>query len=323
MPHVNTHYQNIPVIDMSYYYDGTKYDVKKLANDVKEIYTTIGFAYIINHDISHNLIDNILIEAKRFHSLPVEEKLSIKQNKSFRGYMPLKSSTTKDSSLKIVTKSPNVNESFIIANNADYENKIVSPNDYYDLMGENQWPTSLSDFKENVTAYNLAVLNLANDLLKIFAVAFNYPYEQIAKIFSNPTTILRMLHYPSQPLQKENDFGFAPHTDSGFLTILLQDEVGGLLVQKTDGDWIDVAPKKYAFILNSGDMVSSFTNGKFISTPHCVKNNYEKSRFSIPFFFDPNMNTCVEPLTPFKDLDNDFEPFIYGKHLLKRLNSNY
>jgi isopenicillin N synthase-like dioxygenase len=323
MQHENTHYQNIPVIDMSYYYNDTKYDIKKLANDIKEIYTTIGFAYIINHNVPHNLIDRILIEAKRFHSLSIKEKLSIKQNKSFRGYMPLKSSTTKDSSLKIVTKSPNVNESFIIANNDDYENKIILPNDYYDLLGENQWPISLPDFKKNVTTYNSNVLNLANDLLKIFAMAFNYPYEQIAKSFINPTTILRMLHYPAQPLQKQSEFGFAPHTDSGFLTILLQDEIGGLLVQKTDGNWIDVAPRKYSFILNSGDIVSSFTNGKFISTPHYVKNNYKQSRFSIPFFFDPNMSAYIEPLVPFKDLGNNFEPFIYGKHLLKRLNSNY
>ena len=132
-----------------------------------------------------------------------------------------------------------------------------------------------------------------------------------------------MLHYPAQEFQLNNQFGFAPHTDSGFLTILLQDEVGGLQVQKTDGDWIDVEPQKYALILNSGNVISSLTNGEFISTPHRVKNNYKKSRVSIPFFFDPNMSAQIQALARFNHGKVNVESFIYGEHLLKRLNANY
>ncbi|MDR3474143.1 MAG: 2OG-Fe(II) oxygenase family protein, partial [Devosia sp.] len=130
--------------------------------------------------------------------------------------------------------------------------------------------------------------------------------------------------YPEHP-DDADLFGAAPHTDYGFITLLTQDEVGGLEVRNRHGQWIAAPPIAGAYVMNVGDILERWTNGRFASTPHRVRNLKPRDRYSIPFFFDPDMSARVEcPPRALQDTgETKYEPVVYGEYLLDRLNRNY
>ena len=143
---------------------------------------------------------------------------------------------------------------------------------------------------------------------------------------SPPATALRLIHYPPSPKTAPEDlFGIHPHTDCGFLTIPAQDDVGGLQVRTVAGDWIDVPYRPECFVLNIGDILARWTSGRFNSTPHRVINKSDqRSRYSIGMFFDPNLETVVEPLPQFAESGAAVaEPIRYGDYFAMRLDANY
>jgi isopenicillin N synthase-like dioxygenase len=148
----------------------------------------------------------------------------------------------------------------------------------------------------------------------------------MAPYFAQPTTFLRMLHYPPQaPDSADDAFGSAPHTDYGCLTVLCQDSNGGLEVRRNDGTWLKATPIPGTFVVNVADMLSRWTNGRWQSTPHRVKNLSGKDRYSNPYFFDMDMDVIVECVPTCTDAANPprFPPVRYGDYLLERLNRNY
>ena len=105
------------------------------------------------------------------------------------------------------------------------------------------------------------------------------------------------IHYPPVGNQAdENLWGVAEHTDYGMLTLLLQDDVGGLQVQTKAGNWIDAPPVDGTFVVNLGDMLEVWANGAFTARPHRVRAPKEKDRYSVAFFFNPNLKTIVSTI---------------------------
>ena len=144
----------------------------------------------------------------------------------------------------------------------------------------------------------------------------------VMKSFDTPTFWLRLLHYPPIPKNSPSDlYGSAPHTDFGCLTILAQDEIGGLQVQTTEGEWIDVPKLEGSFVVNVGDMLSRYTNGILRSTPHRVINKSGRERFSCPFFFDPHTTAIVQPLKGTGE--PKFSPINFSEFLREELEASY
>ena len=144
----------------------------------------------------------------------------------------------------------------------------------------------------------------------------------ILNSFETPTIWLRLLHYPPIPKSSPNDlYGSAPHTDFGCLTILTQDGIGGLQVQTKNGDWIDIPKVEGSFVVNVGDMLHRLTNGLLRSTPHRVINKSGQERFSCPFFFDPHVNTNIQPLQGTGK--PKFSPINFGEFLKTELEASY
>ncbi|WP_242045365.1 2OG-Fe(II) oxygenase family protein [Anabaena catenula] len=112
---------------------------------------------------------------------------------------------------------------------------------------------------------------------------------------ANPLTLFRIFNYPPDwaVLNSESTWGVGEHTDYGILTILKQDNSGGLQI-KSKSRWIDAPPLSGSFICNIGDMLELMTGGLYKSTPHRVKNISAKNRLSFPFFFDPNFDVEVK-----------------------------
>jgi isopenicillin N synthase-like dioxygenase len=109
---------------------------------------------------------------------------------------------------------------------------------------------------------------------------------------ANPTLLFRVFEYPAATAE---GWGVGEHTDYGLLTLLAQDENGGLLV-KTPNGWIEAPPIEGALVCNIGDMLDRLTGGVYRSTPHRVRNLSGKSRLSFPFFFDPGWDAEIVPL---------------------------
>lgn len=323
MSHQQGVFSEIPVIDVGPLADGSMAGLTEVAEAVDFAYSQVGFAYIVNHGIDQALIDGIFAASAQFHALPRAEKLKLEINEFHRGFIPINTSTPKTSSIAKVTK-PNQSESFMMMHELAADDPDVLAG--APLAGPNQWPESLPDFAPAVRAYNQALVGLARRLVQAISVALGAGPIGLDPYFERPTTFLRMLYYPPQPAQSPEDlFGSAPHTDYGFITILLQDDVGGLQVRNTAGEWIDAPYMPGAFVMNTADILHRWSNGRLISTPHRVINRSGRARYSNPFFFDPDMKAEIVPLPSCVSPDRpaQYEPVVYGDYLMARLRSNH
>lgn len=309
----------LPVIDLGGL--GTPARDAAIARELDAAFGGIGFAYFANTPISQAQQDAIFAASRAFHALPMDAKRAIAMNEFHRGYMAPKTSVIQTSSVAKVTK-PNDSESFMFM----HEVPPDDPRFGLPLQGPNQWPAELPGFRAEVLGYQAAMEAFCRALLRPVALALDLPADYLLPFFAKPTTFLRLLHYPPQPADAAADeFGSAPHTDYGFLTLLLQDMSGGLEVRRKDGAWLRATPVRGTYVVNVADMLARWTNGRWQSTPHRVKNLSGNDRYSCPYFFDMDMDATVAVLPSCVDAANPprHPPVLYGDYLLERLNKNY
>lgn len=307
-----TEFTDIPVLDLAPLVAGG--DTTQLARDFARAYGETGFGYVINHGIDRALRAAVFDASRRFHALPEAAKQAIALNAAHRGYIAINTSTDVNSDLAEVTK-PNQSASFMMMR----EDAVADPAVY--LSGPNQWP-ELEGFRAACEAYAAALTGLGQQLMGLALEAIGAVDRAILEAFEVPTIWLRLLHYPPQPPQAPEDlYGSAPHKDFGCLTILAQDDVGGLQVQTPAGRWVDAAPMADAFVVNVGDMLHRLTNGRLLSTPHRVINASGRERYSVPFFFDPHVSAEIAPLPGTGPAR--FEPLNFGDFLRGELEAGY
>lgn len=307
---------DLPIIDLQEFRFEAG-DADRIARQIDAAFCDIGFCYLVNTGVSQESIDNAFEASRRFHAMPEAAKRAIAINPWHRGYMAPKTSLIVTSSVAKVSQ-PNNSESFMIMNEVpDDDPRFGEP-----LQGPNQWPADLPGFREAVVAYEAAARRLAEGFTRLVARALSLPDDWFAPHFRQPTTFLRMLHYPPQPDARDDEFGSAPHTDYGFLTFLLQDQVGGLQVRRRDGSWITATPMPGAYVINVADLLAYWSGGRWQSTPHQVRNVSAVDRYSIPFFYDPSMETDVRVVPTCRSGD-ETEAINYGTYLMERLDKNY
>ncbi|MEM7057539.1 MAG: 2OG-Fe(II) oxygenase family protein [Pseudomonadota bacterium] len=317
-----TEFTEIPVLDVSALHRDDPAATQRLAEEFRMAYGTTGFGYIVNHGVPQDLIDRVFAASARFHALPRAEKMKVELNALHRGFIPINTSTDVNSKLAEV-KRPNQSESFMMMREDGPDAPDVLAGAY--LAGPNQWP-DLAGFREDVTAYHDALVDLGQKLMRLAAMSIDADPEDLAPAFERPTTWLRLLFYPpTDPTEDDDLYGSAPHTDFGCLTILAQDDVGGLQVQTPAGAWIDAPRLPGSFVVNVGDMLHRWSNGRLLSTPHRVINRSGRERYSCPFFFDPNVATRIAPLPCCTGPDEPakFEPLIFGDFLRGELEAGY
>ena len=317
-----TEFSEIPVIDIGALRSGDQSAVVQIAAEFAEAYGTSGFGYIVNHGVEQSLVDAVFEASRRFHALPDDKKLAVELNDLHRGFIPINTSTDVNSSVAEV-KRPNQSESFMMMREDGPTSPDVRAGAY--LAGPNQWP-DLDGFREALVAYHDCLSELGCRLMRIAALAIGAEPEEVLPAFERPTTWLRLLHYPPMPLLSADDlYGSAPHRDFGCLTILAQDNVGGLQVQTPSGKWVDAPAIPGSFVVNVGDMLHRWSNGRLLSTPHRVINRSGRERFSCPFFFDPNVATEIAPLSCCVTADRPaaFAPINFGEFLRGELEAGY
>jgi len=291
----------------------------KLARAFDAACRAFGFCYIVNHGVDDTVRQSAFAQSAAFHALPLEEKQRIRINAANRGYMGMASSVIVTSSIEKATK-PNLSESFMLMH------EVAPDAEPGPLDGPNQWPERPAGFRGAITAYDTVLRGLGRQMTRMIAVAFGLPPDGLDAYFRQPTTFLRLLHYPPTPPDAgEKQYGSAPHTDYGFITILAQDDRGGLQVRSRDHRWIDATPIEGALVVNIGDMGARWSNGRWHSTPHRVINRSGTDRYSLPYFYDMAADAVVAPLPTCisAEAPAQYPPVRYSDYLMERIDANY
>jgi isopenicillin N synthase-like dioxygenase len=166
------------------------------------------------------------------------------------------------------------------------------------LHGRNQFPDD-GELRTVVLDWLDALRPVADAVMRAIALGLGLPAEWFEQhLTDDPTILFRIFHYPPEPAGgvSATQWGVGEHTDYGLLTLLAQDQLGGLEVRALDGSWINVEPRPGAIVCNLGDMLERLTGGRYRSTPHRVRNTSGASRLSFPYFFDPSWDATVPTL---------------------------
>lgn len=291
----------IPILDLGPYRAGVPGAIEQLAREMRYACTEVGFYYVKNHGIEDAVVDRAFAESARFHALPLAEKLRLKVNEHKIGYIAMETALTRHTTVS-TDKRPNLYAAFCVR-------RDLAPDDPDVLAGKrfcapNQWPENLPGFREGVNGFFNALLGLGRGMLPIYATALSLPRDYFDAAFAKPLINYQMNYYPHQESFDGSQFGVAPHSDSGFITILAQARVPGLEIGTRDGRWVTAPVLPGHFLINTGDLLRRWTNDLFLSTPHRVINSSRQERYSVPLFFNPDPDTLIECLPTCTSADN-------------------
>jgi isopenicillin N synthase-like dioxygenase len=287
----------LPVLDFSRLTQGDA-EAAAFRTELREATHDYGFFYLVGHGVPQELIDRIMLIARRFFDLPEADKLAIEnlQSPHFRGYTRVGGELTQG---KVDWREQ-------IDIGTEREPVAITPDtpDYMRLEGPNQWPTALPELREVVTEWYDELTRVSLTLLREWALSLGADEHVFDAAFAErPSTLIKIVRYPGKS-DPEPTVGAGPkqgvgaHKDSGVLTLLLVEPgKGGLQVEK-DGEWIDAPPIAGAFVVNIGELLEVATNGYLKATVHrVISPRIGDDRISIPFFYSPALDATI-PVLP-------------------------
>lgn len=289
----NFRMEHPPLIDVGALVDAhaTAAQREAVAREIDAAARAWGFFYVANHGVKASLVDDVVRLARAFFAQDETEKLRIPMaagGRAWRGFFPAGGELT--------SGRPDWKEGLYLGSELGPDHPRVR--DGVILHGANLWP-GIPGFREKVLAYLDALELLGHALMRGCALGLGLPPAWFDEHGTrNPLLLLRFFNYPTRPVDPgvAAAWGVGEHTDYGLLTILWQDDVGGLQVKTREG-WRDAPPVPGTFVCNIGDMLDRMTGGRYRSVPHRVAiNTSGADRLSIPFFFDPDFDTVIEPV---------------------------
>ena len=249
-----------------------------------------GFFYVTGHGVDDVLCESLDALSREFFALPDAQKSAIRMElggRAWRGWFPLGGELT--------SGRPDAKEGLYLG--ADLPDDDPRVRAGLPLHGRNLYPQSPAGLRAAIVAYIDALTDLGHTLMRGIALSLGLDAEYFAEHGTrDPLVLFRVFQYPSRPALREARWGVGEHTDYGLLTMLRQDDVGGLEVKSPSG-WIAAPPVPSTFVCNIGDMLDRMTGGVYRSTPHRVSlNTSGRDRISMPFFFDPNFDARIAPI---------------------------
>lgn len=304
----------LPVIDLQELSNGTTEERLAITREIGSACETMGFIYVTNHGVAPNTIARTRQMMEAFFALPREEKLICERPRgNYRGYIPVSDFTeTADG------RPPVHYEAFLVGADVDAGDPAVAAS--HGMLIPNIWPDSPAGFQSAVTDYWNGVERIGTELLKAFALALGEEDEnRLNRLFNNPLSNISLLHYTPRPATANDNADDArAHYDTNALTVLLPGEVGGLEAMTPDGTWMEVPPLDGCFVVNIGNMLASWSGGRFKSTMHRVHPPLGVDRYSIAYFTVPDYDTQVAPLDPDSIVDPaTSEPVHVGEDLAR------
>jgi len=305
----------VPVIDIGSLRRGRGERASLAIAAIAEACASWGFFQVVGHGVDRPLINALRREAAAFFARPQREKESLLRSRE---------------------------------NPWGYYNNELTKNqrdrkEVFDFTGDgadpvygagNRWPETPASFRQALSAYRDACERLSLELLEAMCAGLGLAPDFLTPAFHPAHTgFVRLNYYPvADPLAGRDDvvhldaaaLGVHHHTDAGALTVLLQDDVGGLQVFN-DGYWYDVPPLDGAFVINTGDMMQVWSNDRYRAAIHRVLAMRERDRFSFPFFYNPNAGTRVEPLPSQVDADRParYRPIDWAEFRYRRTDGDY
>lgn len=308
--------ERLPVLDLSRL-DGPERD--DCLRDLRDASRRVGFFYLVGHGVPPALEAALWHEARAFFALPDGAKLAVGmiQSPHFRGYTR--------AGREITRGRPDWREQFDVHSERQALPWRAGEPVWQRLQGPNQWPADQPGLRPALLDWQAALTAVAIRLLSAFAGALEQPADIFVPITRDlPNQAMKIIRYPGRAAG-EDDQGVGSHKDSGLLTLLLQDEVGGLQVQGTDG-WIDATPLPGAFVVNIGELLELASNGYLKATVHrVVSPPAGRDRLSVAFFLGARLDSEV----PLLDLPPDLTAEAEGptadplNPLFRQVGENY
>lgn len=279
-------FSSLPIIDVASLAT-VGVEKQRMAAEINSACRQSGFFYVVGHGVDAGLQQRLQGLAREFFALPTAEKMRIEMSrggKAWRGYFRVGDELT--------SGRPDQKEGLYFGAELPEDHPLVQADT--PLHGPNLFPETPADLRATVLEYMTALTALGQRLMGGIALALGLPESYFADHGTRePLTLFRIFNYPPPPSPEL--WGVGEHTDYGLLTILLQDDVGGLEVKSKSG-WVAAPPLPGSLVCNIGDMLDRMTRGVYRSTPHRVRNVSGRDRMSFPFFFDPNFFADVRAI---------------------------
>ena len=279
-------FSHVPIIDASDLVAGGP-GRREAAAQLGRACRESGFFYVVGHGVDEGLQVRLRELSQEFFAQDLETKMRLRMalgGRAWRGYFRVGDELT--------SGKPDQKEGLYFGAELPADHPLVQAGT--PLHGPNLFPSDPPGFRETVLDYMAALTRLGHRLMAGLALSLDLEESYFADRYTGePLTLFRIFNYP--PPRDPSLWGVGEHTDYGLLTILLQDDAGGLEVRSRSG-WVSAPPVPGSFVCNIGDMLDRMTKGLFRSTPHRVRNPALRDRLSFPFFFDPNFFARVQPI---------------------------
>lgn len=359
---MSTTFSSLPIVDLSPLRNPaglSELDRSRLSSQLYSVFTTTGFAYLVNTPLTFKHAD-VFGLALEFFNLPLAEKMMLAKrsfqpdnHNTYRGYFPLQPNDASD----------NLKEGFEMGPITSAQTNLdSSKTTRFNLTEANVWPSNNAYSSRSRLEQLYAELQaLSSDILSLVAVSLGKPADFFGPYLTDSLSTLRLLHYPpsnssetdgtstpSTPPPEPSDpikLSCTPHTDSGILTLLHQDSTGGLEVQDSSGKWVPAPYVPESLVVNIGDLMAQVSGGRFVATMHRVRAPLVTSssrkqpkqssmfdedaddattaanfgRFSVPFFFEPGENCLVQSVDA--DGDDPDRGIFYGDHVRAKMDT--
>lgn len=302
----------IPVVDIGPLRDGSA--VHEVAMALHRASTGSGFIYVSNHGIPESLLQGARATALAFFRQDPSVRQQVAISAQHRGWLKPGAARMDDGLM------PDLKESFVWG----YEDDDGRAPDDHSLRGANRWPTEMPALREAAMGFFAGAEEVARHLLRAFAVGLGLQPGFFLATSASPMSRASFTYYPPQPTGGAGgQFGVGPHTDFGVLTVLWQDDVGGLEVEDLQGRWIPAPPIPGTLVINVGDLLARWTNNVYRSTPHRVINRSGQERLSLVLAFDPDPATVIDARQVFPGLTAAPDPITCGDYLEWRFAKSF
>ncbi|KAK9291250.1 hypothetical protein L1049_009438 [Liquidambar formosana] len=297
-PHLSP---EIPVIDLSLLSKGHEDELKKLDLACEDW----GFLQVVNHGVAKEVLQGMKDAAAGFFELPLEEKnkYAVDLNDG-QGYgLPYEV----PQELKL-----------------DWSDALVLsiyPSQNQKLK---YWPTAPKEFKEIVEAYSTGVKKVAEELLGSLSLVMGMmDKDALIRLHKEMALVLRVNYAPTC-CKPDEVLSISPHSDMSTITILMQDDdLHGLQIRH-DGKWVPVIPIPNALVVNVGDVIEIWSNGKYKSIEHRAITNKDRTRISFASFFFPHEDVELEPFNQMVDSQQPrkiYKKLTYGEYVGRSITS--
>lgn len=313
-------FTEIPVIDFAPMRGADAQARRAVGAAVHDACTRVGFFYARGHGIDPAVIARAFDAAHAFFDLPLAEKQAVDVSRSpnLRGYTALLAENTDP------TARGDLHEGFDLALELPLDDPDVRAGVFG--YGPNQWPARPAGMRDALLAYHAAARAFGGRIFAAFALALGLDERFFEPLITKPMAHMRVLHYPSQdgPID-DRQIGIGAHSDYECFTMLATDDVPALQVLNTDGVWIQAPPIADCLIVNVGDLMARWTNGRFASTVHRAINRSGRRRWSIPYFFGTDAHARIEVLPTCTDASNPprHPPIVAADYIRARFDATY